>query len=182
MSGHETLIIIDFGSQYTQLITRRIREANVYSEVYPHDVDVSRFQNENVKGIILSGGPLSVYDKDAPKLNPAFLDIKVPVLGICYGLQLLCSHFGGMVKQAGNREYGKAKINILYDTALFKDVKNNSIVWMSHGDYLTELPEGFKVLGKSDHSPICAISKEGEGVYSGALDRVGEGSPSLGAG
>ena len=82
MSGHETIIIIDFGSQYTQLITRRIREANVYSEVYPHDVDVSRIQNENVKGIILSGGPLSVYDEDAPKLNPAILDIKVPVLGI----------------------------------------------------------------------------------------------------
>ena len=164
MSGHETIIIIDFGSQYTQLITRRIREANVYSEVYPHDVDVSRFQNENVKGIILSGGPLSVYDENAPKLNPAILDLKVPVLGICYGLQLLCLHFGGKVKQAENREYGKANIHILDDANLFKDVKNNSIVWMSHGDHLTELPEGFKILGKSDHSPICAISNEYERV------------------
>jgi len=165
MSGHETIIIIDFGSQYTQLITRRIREANVYSEVYPHDVDDSCFQNENVKGIILSGGPLSVYDEDAPKLNPAILDVKVPVLGICYGLQLLCLHYGGKVKQAENREYGKAQIRILYGTDLFKDVKNNSIVWMSHGDHLTELPEGFEILGKSDHSPICAISNEYERVY-----------------
>jgi len=165
MGSHETIIIIDFGAQYTQLITRRIREANVYSEVYPHDVDVSSFQNENVKGIILSGGPLSVYDEDAPKLNPAILDMKVPVLGICYGLQLLGLHYGGKVKQAENREYGKAKIQILNSTGLFKDVKTNSIVWMSHGDHLTELPEGFEVLVKSDHSPICAISNEYERVY-----------------
>jgi GMP synthase (glutamine-hydrolysing) len=165
MSGHETIIIIDFGSQYTQLITRRIREANVYSEVYPHDVDFSSFQNKNVKGIVLSGGPLSVYDKNAPKLNPEIFDLKVPVLGICYGLQLLCSHFGGKVKQAEYREYGKAKIQILNGVDLFKDVKNNSLVWMSHGDHLTELPEGFGVLGKSDHSPICAISNEHERVY-----------------
>ena len=154
MSGHETIIIIDFGSQYTQLITRRIRETNVYSEVFPHDADVSRFKNKNVKGIILSGGPLSVYDEDAPKLNPEILNLKVPLLGICYGLQLLCLHYGGKVKQAENREYGKAKIQILYDTGLFENVKNNSIVWMSHGDYLTELPGQFKILGKSDHSPI----------------------------
>ena len=97
MDSHETIIIIDFGAQYTQLITRRIREANVYSEVYPHDADVSSFQNKNVKGVILSGGPLSVYDEDAPKLNPAILDKKVPVLGICYGLQLITKQFKGKV-------------------------------------------------------------------------------------
>jgi GMP synthase (glutamine-hydrolysing) len=165
MSGHQTIIIIDFGSQYTQLITRRIRESNVYSEVYPHDVDIACFKSKNVKGIILSGGPLSVYNDNAPKFNPAILDMKVPVLGICYGLQLLCLHYGGKVKQAENREYGKAKIQILHSTGLFKDVENNSIVWMSHGDYLTKLPEGFKVLGTSDHSPICAIYHEFEHIY-----------------
>jgi GMP synthase (glutamine-hydrolysing) len=165
MSTHETIIVIDFGSQYTQLITRRIREVNVYSEVYPHDVDISEIKKDNVKGIILSGGPLSVNDVDAPKLNSAILDIKVPVLGICYGLQLLCSHYGGKVEPAKDREYGKAKLQVLFESDLFKDVKTNSVVWMSHGDFLTKLPDGFKIIGESKHSPICAISNEYEQVY-----------------
>ena len=104
MSRHETIIIIDFGSQYTQLITRRIREANVYSEVYPHTIDISAIENINLKGIILSGGPMSVYDDDAPELNPALLDLNVPILGICYGLQLLCMNYGGKVEKTKNRE------------------------------------------------------------------------------
>lgn len=165
MSSHETIIVIDFGSQYTQLITRRIRESNVYSEVYPHDVDVSQINKDNVKGIILSGGPLSVYDENAPKLNTEVLDIKVPVLGICYGLQLLCLHYGGKVEPAKDREYGKANLRVLFEDDLFKEVKENSVVWMSHGDFLTRLPDGFKILGESKHSPICAISNEYERVY-----------------
>ncbi|MCH9029919.1 MAG: glutamine-hydrolyzing GMP synthase, partial [Bacteroidetes bacterium] len=165
MSNHETIIIIDFGSQYTQLITRRIREANVYSEVYPHTIDISAIGNINLKGIILSGGPMSVYDDDAPELNPALLDLNVPILGICYGLQLLCLNYGGKVEKAKNREYGKAKLHILSNNSLFEDVKNNSTVWMSHGDVLSELPDEFERIGESDHSPVCAISNGNKLVY-----------------
>lgn len=165
MSRNETIIIIDFGSQYTQLITRRIREASVYSEVYPHTIDVSVIEKINLKGIILSGGPMSVYDDDAPELNPALLDLNVPILGICYGLQLLCLNYGGKVEKAKNREYGKAKLHILSNNSLFKDVKNNSTVWMSHGDVLSELPDEFERIGESDHSPICAVSNSNKLVY-----------------
>ena len=165
MNKHETIIIIDFGSQYTQLITRRIREANVYSEVHPHTFDVLSLREINLKGIILSGGPMSVYDDNAPKLNPAILELNVPIFGICYGLQLLCLNYGGKVKEAQNREYGKTNLNVKSGNSLFDGVKKNSIVWMSHGDHLTELPDGFEVIGKSDHSPICAIVNNSNQVY-----------------
>ncbi len=165
MTHHETIIIIDFGSQYTQLITRRIREANVYSEVHPYTINISAIENINLKGIILSGGPMSVYDDDAPELNPALLDLNVPILGICYGLQLLCLNYGGKVEKTKNREYGKAILHILTNNSLFKDVKNNSTVWMSHGDVLSELPDEFERIGESDHSPVCAISNGNELVY-----------------
>jgi GMP synthase (glutamine-hydrolysing) len=165
MSNHETIIIIDFGSQYTQLITRRIREAKVHSEVYPHTIDVDHLKKVNLKGIVISGGPMSVYDEGAPGLNTELLSLNVPVLGICYGQYLLCVNFGGKVERAKNREYGKANFHILSENKLFNGVSKNSVVWMSHGDYLTKLPNGFKVSGESDHSPICAISNEDEKVY-----------------
>jgi GMP synthase (glutamine-hydrolysing) len=165
LKSHETIIVIDYGSQYTQLITRRIREANVYSEIFSHTVDVPEIKKKNVKGIILSGGPMSVYDDDAPKLNTALLELNVPVLGICYGLQLLCLNFGGKVEPAKDREYGKAKFQILSKNNLLENVKNNSVVWMSHGDFLTRLPAGFKIIGKSEHSPFCAITNEDRKVF-----------------
>jgi len=165
MSTHETIIIIDFGSQYTQLIARRIREANVYSEVHPHSLDVSLLQNIDLKGIILSGGPMSIYDEGAPKLNPKILEINVPVLGICYGLQLISLNYKGIVEEAKDREYGKAKLQLISNGSLFRDIKKVSTVWMSHGDYLSKVPEGFNIVGKSDHSPICAIANETKKVY-----------------
>ncbi len=165
MFNRETILIIDFGSQYTQLITRRVREANVYSEVHPHTFDPLQLKDVNLKGIILSGGPMSVYDEDAPELNPGLLKLNVPVLGICYGLQVLCKHFGGTVEAAADREYGKSKLQITKQSQLFNDVKDNSTVWMSHGDLLTKLPEGFEITGKSDHSPICAVENIEKKIY-----------------
>ena len=165
MTDHETIIIIDYGSQFTQLITRRIREANVYSEIYPHTVDPAQFKNINLKGIILSGGPMSVYDNDAPELNPIFLELNVPVLGICYGLQLLCLNYGGKVEAASNREYGKANLHLLNKDSLFKGVKDNAIVWMSHGDYVTGLPDSFKVIGESLNTSFCAIEDKSKNIY-----------------
>jgi len=161
----ETILIIDFGSQYTQLITRRVREANVYSEIHPHSISVETIKQMQPKGIILSGGPMSVYDEDAPGLSPGILDLKIPKLGICYGLQLICKETGGKVEPAVDREYGKSVLRIIDDTDLLRGVKEVSVVWMSHGDYITSLPPGFKVTGESDHSPFCAVSNKSKNIY-----------------
>ncbi len=165
MNTRETILIIDFGSQYTQLITRRVREANVYSEIHPHTITLEKIKEIKPKGIILSGGPTSVYDDDAPVINKEILNLKIPVLGICYGLQLICKHFGGSVEPASDREYGKAVLRIIDDSDILNDIEDASVVWMSHGDYLTEIPNGFKVIGESDHSPICAISNDAKRIY-----------------
>jgi len=163
--NRETILIIDFGSQYTQLITRRIREANVYSEIHPHTITASAVKTLNPKGIILSGGPMSVYDDGAPTIDPEILRMEIPVLGICYGLQFICKVSGGIVERATNREYGKAELQISGRTKLFEGVDNNSTVWMSHGDYLTSIPAGFEISATSSDSPICAISDEAKKIY-----------------
>jgi GMP synthase (glutamine-hydrolysing) len=160
MKAAENILIIDFGSQYTQLITRRVREAHVYSEIHSDKITLEEVKNLKPSGIILSGGPMSVYDEGAPKIDDAILKLGIPVLGICYGLQYICKTFGGMVKAAKDREYGKAVLHVSEDSRLFAGVTKSSIVWMSHGDYLTKLPEGFKVTAESEHSPICAISND----------------------
>ena len=160
MEHKEKILIIDFGSQYTQLITRRVRESNVYSEIHSHKITFEDVKKMNPTGIILSGGPMSVYDPSAPDLDSRILDLNVPMLGICYGLQLMCKKFGGKVEPANDREYGKATLKITENSKLFSDIKKASKVWMSHGDYLTELPTGFNIIAKSDHSPICAIANE----------------------
>ena len=160
MEHKEKILIIDFGSQYTQLITRRVRESNVYSEIHSHKITFEDVKKMNPTGIILSGGPMSVYDPSAPDLDSRIQDLNVPMLGICYGLQLMCKKFGGKVEPANDREYGKATLKITENSKLFSDIKEASKVWMSHGDYLTELPTGFNIIAKSDHSPICAIANE----------------------
>ena len=165
MPNRETILIIDFGSQFTQLITRRIREANVYSEIHPHTISVNEIKAIKPKGIILSGGPLSVYDEGAPEIDKEILNLKIPVLGICYGLQLICINFGGKVEPAVDREYGKAVLRIIDDSDILTGIDDASVVWMSHGDYLTEIPSGFKIIGESDHSPICAISNDVKRIY-----------------
>ncbi len=165
MKQRDLILIIDFGSQYTQLIARRVREVKVYSEIHPHTISFQQILELNPKGIILSGGPMSVYDDSAPDIDPQIFNLKVPFLGLCYGLQLICKYFGGKVEPAVDREYGKSILRITDNTDILHGVEDASIVWMSHGDYLTELPKGFKIIGESDHSPICAISNPSKRFY-----------------
>ena len=165
MTHKDEILIIDFGSQYTQLITRRIREENVYSEIYPHTISIEEIKKLNPAGIILSGGPMSVYDEGAPKIDPGVLGLNVPVLGICYGLQFISLSLGGEVEPAKDREYGKALLKIKNQSPLFENVRKNSVVWMSHGDYLKSPPQGFSVIATSDHSPVCAMSDENKKLY-----------------
>jgi len=165
MKQRDLILIIDFGSQYTQLIARRVREVKVCSEIHPHTISLEAVKELNPRGIILSGGPMSVYDDNAPAIDPQIFNLKVPFLGLCYGLQLICNNFGGTVEPANNREYGKSILRITDNTDILRGVEDASIVWMSHGDYLTELPKGFKVVGESDHSPICAISNQSKRIY-----------------
>lgn len=165
MSSREKILIIDFGSQYTQLITRRVREANVYSEIHPHTISLEKVNEINPAGIILSGGPMSVYDSDSPDIDAQILTNNIPILGICYGLQLICKKFNGKVDPAKNREYGRARLTIVKESDLFQSVKKETNVWMSHGDYLTEIPPGFEIIAKSDHSPICSVADEKRKIY-----------------
>lgn len=165
MFNRETILIIDFGSQYTQLIARRVRESKVYCEIHSHKITIDHVNKLNPIGIILSGGPMSVYDSDSPTLNNEILLLNKPILGICYGLQILCKNLGGKVEPAKDREYGKAELSIEAKSLLFADIKNDSIVWMSHGDFLTNLPQGFQVIGTSQHSPICAIENKNKKIF-----------------
>jgi GMP synthase (glutamine-hydrolysing) len=153
----EKIVILDFGSQYTQLIARKVRECGVFAEIYPFNIEESKLKEINPKGIILSGGPSSVYADEAP--HPAFdiFSAGVPILGICYGLQLIAYQLGGEVIKAAHREYGRAELVVDKIDALFEDVPANSTVWMSHGDALTKLPDGFEIIAHSGNAPICAI-------------------------
>jgi GMP synthase (glutamine-hydrolysing) len=162
----ETILILDFGSQYTQLIARKIRELNVYSEIARYDLSIEEIRKIAPLGVILSGGPTSVYDENAPKIDREIFELGAPVLGICYGLQLISAHFGGEVRPAENREYGKAKLEIVEkENPLLKNVTNNSVVWMSHGDYVTKLPEGFSVIARTENSPVAAIANDDAKIY-----------------
>ncbi len=161
----EKILIIDFGSQFTQLITRRVREANVYSEVHSHKISYKEVLQFNPAGIILSGGPMSVYDQDSPDIDDEILKIKIPILGICYGFQILAKKSGGKVEPAKDREYGRASLNIISASPLFNGINSSSQVWMSHGDFITDLPDGFDTIAKSDHAPIAAISDEERKIY-----------------
>jgi GMP synthase (glutamine-hydrolysing) len=165
MKERDLILIIDFGSQYTQLIARRVREVNVYSEIHSHTISFEKIVELKPKGIILSGGPMSVYDESAPTVDSRIFNIKVPFLGLCYGLQLICKNFGGTVEPAENREYGKSILRVIDNSDILYGVEDASVVWMSHGDYLTELPKGFKIVGESEHSPICAISNQSKKMY-----------------
>src|SRR3989304_4587231 len=166
MLNKEIILIIDFGSQFTQLIARRVREANVYSEIHPHTITTEKIQGMNPAGIILSGGPMSVYDENSPQIDKRILELGIPIFGICYGLQLICINFNGKVEPADDREYGKAKLIISdNNNKLFKGVKKESVVWMSHGDRLTETPSGFLLLATSDSSPFCSLANEEKMVY-----------------
>ncbi|MDZ7765330.1 MAG: glutamine-hydrolyzing GMP synthase [Melioribacteraceae bacterium] len=165
MTHAETILILDFGSQYTQLIARRIREQNVYCEIHPHTFSLEEIKKLNPLGIIFSGGPMSVYDEGAPKISQEIFNLKIPILGICYGLQLIALNSEGKVEPAVKREYGKAELIVKEDSKLLENVSNNSIVWMSHGDYITGLPGEFQTIAGTENSPICAIANENDKIY-----------------
>jgi len=157
MDHTQCLLVLDFGSQYTQLIARRVRELGVYSEIHPFHYSIDQIVQLHPVGIILSGGPMSVYEKDAPKPDPRIFDLGIPILGICYGLQLFADRFGGKVNSAARREYGKAALQIDTHDDLFSGLDDTTSVWMSHADSLSQLPEGFEPIAHSFNAPICAI-------------------------
>ncbi len=163
---HQTIAVLDYGSQYSQLICRRVREANVFAELISWDRAAARLpQIENLAGVILSGGPNSVYDAGAPTLPEIVLAGDVPVLGICYGLQLLAHYGGGHVVPSSEREYGAAEIRLLSESPLFVNLPAAQRVWMSHGDRVDRLPEGFISIARSDNSPLAAVADEGRRRY-----------------
>jgi GMP synthase (glutamine-hydrolysing) len=161
MNIHEQkILILDFGSQTTQLIARRIREQKVYCEIHPFSKSLKAIKAMQPTGIILSGGPRSVYDDDAPHSDPAIFELGLPILGICYGAQLMMQQLGGRVENADMREFGKADLKVQYTEGLFAGLAINDTshqVWMSHGDRIEEIPEGFEVTAVSDHSPYAAL-------------------------
>lgn len=165
LQGQEKIVVLDFGSQYNQLITRRIREFGVYSELHPHTITAEEIVKLNAKGIIFSGGPNSVYDANSFRCDEAIFDLGLPILGICYGMQLMTTHFNGKVEPAKQREYGKAAIHVQNETRLFKQLPQEQIVWMSHGDLVVEAPEGFAVDATSPSCPISAMSDEARKLY-----------------
>src|SRR5271167_682165 len=160
---HDTILIVDFGSQVTKLIARRVREENVYCEIVPFGKAEEALRSMRPKGVILSGGPASVLDKDAPLAPPAIYRAGVPVLGICYGEQAMAQQLGGEVEGGHHREFGRAEVEVTADSALFDGVWRTGErypVWMSHGDRVTRLPAGFRAVGTSANAPIAVIADE----------------------
>jgi GMP synthase (glutamine-hydrolysing) len=165
MKHEETVVVLDFGSQYTQLIARRIREQNVFCEILPYNQDPESYRDRNLKGIVLSGGPSSVFDQNAPVCNPEVFQLGVPIVGICYGLQIIGRFFGGEVERSQKREYGKAILHIDKDDDLLCGVKDKTVIWMSHGDHLSLLPSGFENLAHSENIPFAAVGNPQKRIY-----------------
>ena len=167
MQTFDKIIVLDFGSQYNQLITRRIREFGVYSELLSHKLTAAQIKEMNPKGIIFSGGPNSVYDDGAFQIDPEIFELGIPILGICYGMQLMAHNLpGGKVESADNKEYGKAVITVKnQENVMFKDLPETQTVWMSHGDLVTQVPEGFEVTVTSDNCPISAMANDAKKFY-----------------
>lgn len=169
-TAHDRILILDFGSQVTQLIARRVREAGVYCEIWPFNhADENRTRTYNPKGIILSGGPCSVTDTDSPRAPDYIFKMGLPILGICYGQQTMCEQLGGKVESSNHKEFGRGSVKILEDSPLFEGVWKKGQdyqVWMSHGDRVTKIPDGFKAIGTSDGSPLSAVADESRQFYS----------------
>ena len=153
----ERILIFDFGSQYGQLIARRVREQNVFCQVVRHDLPAARVAELNPRGLIFSGGPASVYAPGAPRCDPKLFDLNIPVLGICYGMQLACHLLGGEVKPAPSREFGRAVCRVHNADGLFADVPSETVVWMSHGDQVSTVNGDFTPLAETETCPVAAV-------------------------
>ncbi|MEM6792666.1 MAG: glutamine-hydrolyzing GMP synthase [Acidobacteriota bacterium] len=164
-SDHEKLLILDFGSQFTQLIARRVRENRVYSEIQPCTWSLDRIRAFEPKAIVLSGGPQSVYGDESPSVDPGVFDLGVPVLGICYGMQLMAKLLGGSVQPADEREYGRAEIDVEQPASIFAGLEGRETVWMSHGDSITRAPEGFRVTARTENAPVVGMECGERGLF-----------------
>ena len=166
ISDFDEIIVLDFGSQYNQLITRRLRDFGIYSELLPHDISMDQIRQINPKGIIFSGGPNSIYDQNALKVDPEIFKLGIPILGICYGMQLMASYLNGKVEKAANSEYGRADIEVEdTNSVLFAGLPKDEYVWMSHGDLVTGAPAGFETVASSKNCPIAAIANDQVKMY-----------------
>jgi len=163
--NHDTIIVLDFGAQYSQLIARRVRECGVYCEILPYNASLSEILAKDPKGIILSGGPASVYADGAPHVSKALFDQGLPILGICYGMQLTSYLLDGAVKKAGKREFGLAKLKVKDRKGLLAGIPSSANVWMSHGDSVTKVPSGFKVLASTDNCKFAAVGNDKRRLY-----------------
>jgi len=161
----DLILIFDFGGQYSQLIARRVREAKVYCEIVPYNISLERIKEKNPKGIIFSGGPNSVYGEDAPKVDPELFEMGIPVLGICYGIQLMAVSFGGEVARADAREYGRVALNCNREDLLFKGLKEDIECWMTHTDFIQNPPQHFEVIASTDSCPVAAMSNAEKKIY-----------------
>lgn len=159
------ILIIDFGSQYNQLIARRVREQNVYCRILPPTVAAHEVKRLNPRGVILSGGPGSIYEENSPRTDTAILDLGVPVLGICYGMQFMIDALGGDVRPAGKREYGFARLKILKEAGLFSGLPETTECWMSHGDSVASMPNGFVAIAATENTPMAAIANDSKQLY-----------------
>ncbi len=162
---HQVVIVLDFGGQYNQLIARRVREASVYCEMLSYNTPIDHILAKKPKGIIFSGGPSSVYGPGAPRIDKRIYETGIPILGICYGMQLLTRDLGGRVERANSREYGKAVLRVTRGDKLFKGMEKQTDCWMSHGDYITEPPPGFDVTAVTANTPVAAMSNEPKKLY-----------------
>ncbi len=162
---HDTVLVLDFGAQYAQLIARRVRECHVYSEVVPYDVDPAVVGARGARALILSGGPASVYEPVAPALDPRLLDLGIPVLGLCYGQQAMARALGGRVEPTGVREYGRTSLSAEVQSVLFHDLPAEQTVWMSHGDTVTAAPPGAKVTAWTQAAPVAGFEDPARGLY-----------------
>lgn len=165
MNEKELILIIDFYGQYNQLIARRVRECNVYSEIVPYTTSIEAIKQKRPKGIIFTGGPASVYEEGAPKIDLEIFELGIPILGICYGMQLMTQSLGGKVARAEKREYGETEVAIQNTSKIFKELGNENCCLMSHTDFVAEVPEGFKIVGKTVHCPIAAMENEEKSFY-----------------
>ena len=161
----DKILVLDFGSQYTQLIARRIREAKVYSEIFPFNAPIEKIREFNPRGIVLSGGPCSVYEEGAPIPDLELFQLGVPILGICYGMQLIAHSLHGKVARAAKREFGQAELSVDNDADLLRGVSQKTKVWMSHGDRIEKMPEGFSVIGHTDNSPVAVMADSAKKMF-----------------